>query len=194
MKGYVLLLGLLAAGIGVHVGEAGLSAVHPVTGQGDYVQVTARRKARHWVSGHGELAGLGIAVAPSSVWQILKDAGISPPPRRDVPGWAEFLRSQARAMLALDLFTADLLNGTKIYVLAVIEHDTRGIRVLGATENRVQSWVVQQARNLLMDLEDAWMSVNSSCMTGTPASPPRSTPSSRPLASGSSAPLFRRQE
>src|SRR5437764_15306792 len=61
---------------------------------------------------HGELAGLGIAVAPSTVWQILKDAGISPAPRRDGPGWAEFLRSQARAILALDFFTADLLNGT----------------------------------------------------------------------------------
>ena len=48
---------------------------------------------------HGELAGLGIAVAPSTVWQILKDAGISPAPRRDGPGWAEFLRSQAQAML-----------------------------------------------------------------------------------------------
>jgi hypothetical protein len=43
--------------------------------------------------------------------------------------------------------------------LAVIEHDARRIRVLGATENPVQSWVVQQARNLLMDLEDAGMSV-----------------------------------
>ena len=61
---------------------------------------------------HGELAGLGTAVAPSTVWQILKDAGISPAPRRDGPGWAEFLRSQAQAMLALDFFTADLLNGT----------------------------------------------------------------------------------
>ena len=108
---------------------------------------------------HGELAGLGIAVAPSTVWQILKDSGISPAPRRDGPGWAEFLRSQARAMLALDFFTAGLLNGTKVYVLAAIDHGTRRIRVLGATENPVQSWVVQQARNLLMDLEDAGMSV-----------------------------------
>jgi transposase InsO family protein len=51
--------------------------------------------------------------------------------------------------------TADLLNGTKVYVLAVIEHGTRRIRILGATGHPVQSWVVQQARNLLMDLEDA---------------------------------------
>ena len=100
---------------------------------------------------HGELAALGITVAPSTVWQILKDAGISPAPRRDGPGWAKFLRSQAQAILALDSSTADLLNGTKVYVLAVIEHGNRRVRVLGATQYPVQSWVVQQARNLLMD-------------------------------------------
>ena len=61
---------------------------------------------------HGELAGLGITVAPSTVWQILKSAGINPAPRRDGPSWAEFLRSQAQGILALDFFTADLLNGT----------------------------------------------------------------------------------
>jgi len=104
---------------------------------------------------HGELAGLGIMVAPSTVWQILKSAGINRAPRRDGPSWAEFLRSQAQGILALDFFTADLLNGTKSYILAVIEHGTRRIRILGAAEHPVQSWVVQQARNLLMDLEDA---------------------------------------
>ena len=104
---------------------------------------------------HGELAGLGITVAPSTVWQILKSAGIDPAPRRDGPGWAEFLRSQAQGILALDFFTAGLLNGTKVYVLAAIEHGTRRIRILGATEHPVQPWVVQQARNLLMDLQDA---------------------------------------
>jgi putative transposase len=71
------------------------------------------------------------------------------------PGWPEFLRSRAQGILALDFFTADLLNGAKVYVLAVIEHGTRRVRVLGATEHPVQAWVVQQARNLLMDLEDA---------------------------------------
>ena len=104
---------------------------------------------------HGELAGLGITVAPSTVWQILKNAGIEPAPRREEPGWAEFLRSQAQGILALDFFTADLLNGTKVYILAAIEHGTRRIHVLGATQHPVQAWVLQQARNLLMDLEDA---------------------------------------
>ena len=87
-------------------------------------------------------AGLG-----PTVWQILKTAGIDSAPRRDGPGWAELLRSQAQGILALDFFTADLLNGTKAYVVAVIEHGTRRVRVLGATESPVQSWVVQQARN-----------------------------------------------
>jgi putative transposase len=106
---------------------------------------------------HGELAGLGVIVAPSTVWQILKCAGIDPAPRRDGPGWLGFLRSQAQGILALDFFTVDLLNGAKVYVLAVIEHGTRRVRVLGAAEHPVQAWVVQQARNLLMDLEDAGM-------------------------------------
>ncbi len=39
---------------------------------------------------HGGLAGLGITVAASTVWQILKSAGIDPAPRRDGPGWPEF--------------------------------------------------------------------------------------------------------
>jgi putative transposase len=93
--------------------------------------------------------------APSTVWQILKDAGIDPAPRRDGPGWLQFLRSQAQGILALDFFTTNLLNGATVYVLAVIEHGTRRVRVLGATGHPVQAWVVQQARNLLMDLEDA---------------------------------------
>ena len=103
----------------------------------------------------GELAELGIKVAPPAVWQVLKNAGIDPAPRRDGLGWAEFLRSQAQGILALDFFTAGLLNGTKACVLAVIEHASRRVRVLGATQHPVQSWVIQQARNLLMDLEDA---------------------------------------
>jgi hypothetical protein len=55
----------------------------------------------------------------------------------------------------MDCFAADLLNGAKVYVLVVIEHGTRRVRILGASEHPVQAWVVQQARNLLMDLADA---------------------------------------
>src|SRR6266699_3144732 len=44
---------------------------------------------------HGELAGLGVEVAASTVWEILKKAGIDPAPRRTGPAWSQFLRSQA---------------------------------------------------------------------------------------------------
>src|ERR1017187_5409566 len=49
---------------------------------------------------HGELAGLGVKIAASTVWEILKKAGIDPAPRRSGPTWPQFLRSQAEAILA----------------------------------------------------------------------------------------------
>ena len=82
---------------------------------------------------HGELSGLGVKVAASTVWEILRNAGIDPAPRRTGPGWLQFLRSQAEAILACDFFTVGLLDGTQAYVLAVIEHASRRIRILGVT-------------------------------------------------------------
>src|SRR5450631_1953305 len=101
---------------------------------------------------HGELAGLGVKVAASTVWEILKANGIDPAPRRAGPTWPQFLRSQTDAILACDFFTADLLDGTQAHVLAVIEHATRRIRILGVTLHPTGEWTTQQARNLIMDL------------------------------------------
>ena len=61
---------------------------------------------------HGELAGLGVKVAASTVWEILKANGINPARRRTGPTWSQFLHSQADAILACDFFSADLLDGT----------------------------------------------------------------------------------
>ena len=101
---------------------------------------------------HGELAGLGVKVAASTVWGILKASGIDPARRRTGPAWPQFLRSQAEAILACDFFTVDLLDGTQAHVLAVIEHAARRIRILGVTLYPTGEWTTQQARNLLMDL------------------------------------------
>jgi putative transposase len=103
---------------------------------------------------HGELAGLGVKVAASTVWEILKANGIGPAPRRTEPAWSQFLRSQAEAILACDFFSVDLPGGTQAHVLTVIEHATRRIRILGVTLHPTGDWTAQQARNLLMDLRD----------------------------------------
>jgi putative transposase len=97
---------------------------------------------------HGELLVLGIKVAASTVWEILKDAGVDPAPERTSDGWAVFLRSQAEAILAADFFEAVTLTGARLYVLAVIEHATRRVRILGATAHPTAAWVTQAARNL----------------------------------------------
>jgi putative transposase len=78
------------------------------------------------------MAGLGVKVAASTVWEILKASGIDPAGRRNGPTWSQFLRSQGGAILASDFFTADLLDGTQAYVLAVIEHASRRIASSGS--------------------------------------------------------------
>jgi transposase InsO family protein len=104
---------------------------------------------------HGELLVLGVKVAPSTVWEILREAGIDPVPERLSTTWADFLRSQAEALLACDFFETVTLSGIPMFVLAVIEHHSRRIRVLGATAHPCAAWVTQASRNLVMDLQDA---------------------------------------
>ncbi|MEV0622710.1 hypothetical protein AB0I81_55995 [Nonomuraea sp. NPDC050404] len=55
----------------------------------------------------GELAALGYRAGASTVWLILKKAGIDPAPRRAGPTWNEFLRAQAEGILACDFFPCD---------------------------------------------------------------------------------------
>jgi putative transposase len=60
------------------------------------LEMARDHSARGYRRIHGELAGLGYKVAPSTVRKILKDAGIDPAPRRSGQTWRAFLASQAR--------------------------------------------------------------------------------------------------
>jgi hypothetical protein len=104
---------------------------------------------------HGELLALGVKVAASAVWEMLREAGIDPASGRAATTWAQFLRWQAEALLAADFIETVTLAGTRMYILAVIEHAGRRVRVLGATAHPTAAWVTQVARNLVMDLDDA---------------------------------------
>ena len=103
---------------------------------------------------HGELATMGVVIAASSIWAILKRHGIDPSPRRSGPTWAEFLATQAKGLMAYDFFHVDTILLRRLYVLAFIHHDTRLVRIAGITSNPVAGWVTQQARNISMELID----------------------------------------
>jgi putative transposase len=83
----------------------------------------------------GELKQLGIAIAPSTVWSILKDEGIDPAPGRAGPSWKEFLRTQASSIIACDFVTVDTVFLSRLFVLFLIEIKTRRVHLAGVTSN-----------------------------------------------------------
>jgi len=103
---------------------------------------------------HGELCRLGYKIGASTVWSILQRAGVDPAPQRSAVSWRQFLRAQAKGVLAVDFFTVDTVFLKRLYVLFVIEVASRRVHVLGVTAHPSGEWVAQQARNLFMALED----------------------------------------
>jgi putative transposase len=102
----------------------------------------------------GELAGLGISVSATSVRKILAGAGLGPAGARGGPSWGEFIRLQAKSMIACDFFTVDTVALRRIYVLFFVELSNRRVHLAGITSKPDGSWVAQQARNLAWGLSD----------------------------------------
>ena len=88
----------------------------------------------------GELAGLGIRIAPSTVWRILRCHGVEPAPRRGELSWSEFLRRQASGIIACDFLTVETIALKRLYVLFFIELETRRVHLGGVSANPDSAW------------------------------------------------------
>jgi transposase InsO family protein len=102
----------------------------------------------------GELLRLGIHVSATAIRTTLRRHGLDPTPRPTATTWRAFLRRQAAGILACDFFTVDTVWLRRLYVLFFIDVATRRVHLAGVTANPNAAWVTQQARNLLLRLED----------------------------------------
>jgi transposase InsO family protein len=97
---------------------------------------------------HGELCRLGHRMAPSTVWQILRDHHVDPAPHRAAVSWSAFLRSQAA--VACDFATVDSVLMRRFYLLFFIDLTSREVFLGGITTNPTAAWTAQAARNLFL--------------------------------------------
>ncbi|WP_007515029.1 integrase core domain-containing protein [Pseudofrankia saprophytica] len=103
----------------------------------------------------GECRKLQVHVSATSVRNILRRHGIGPAPRRDAgPSWSQFLRSQARGILACDFLTLGTVTMARLYVRFFVEPDRRHVWLAGVTAHPTTTWITQQARNLAYQLGD----------------------------------------
>jgi putative transposase len=102
----------------------------------------------------GELRKLGINVSATVVRSVLAEADIPPAPQRDRNSWRTFLRQHGDSILACDFLTVDTVWLRRLYVLVFLTISSRRVEYVACTSNPDGAWMLQQARNLLMDLDE----------------------------------------
>jgi transposase InsO family protein len=96
----------------------------------------------------GELKGLGVIVSATTVKKVLRKEQLGPAGKRKGPSWREFLRAQAKSVIAVDFFTVDTVWLQRLYVLFFIEVASRRVHLAGCTAHPDGEWVTQQARQV----------------------------------------------
>jgi len=96
----------------------------------------------------GELKGLGVGVSATTVKKVLREEQLGPAGKRRGPSWREFLRAQAKSVIAVDFFTVDTVWLQRLYVLFFIEIGSRRVHLAGCTAHPDSEWVTQQARQI----------------------------------------------
>jgi len=102
----------------------------------------------------GELRKLGITVSATLVRNVLAHSRVPPAPRRDQLSWRTFLRQHAETVLACDFFTVETVWLRRLYVLFFVSIARRRVEYFAYTSNPNATWMAQQARNLLMDIDE----------------------------------------
>jgi putative transposase len=102
----------------------------------------------------GELQQPGMQVSTPAIRTTLRRHGLDPTPRPTTTTWRAFLHQQAAGIIACDFFTVDTIWLQRLSVLFFIELTTRRVHLAGVTSNPDGAWVAQQARNLLLALDE----------------------------------------
>jgi putative transposase len=95
-----------------------------------------------------------VRISATAIRTTLCRHGLDPAPRPATTTWPAFLRQQAAVIVACDFFTVETVWLRRLYVLFFIELDSRQVHLAGVTANPNAAWVTQQARNLLLGLEE----------------------------------------
>jgi putative transposase len=94
----------------------------------------------------GELKGMGVRVSATPVKTILRSEHLGPAGDRRGPTWRQFLRAQAKSVIAVDFFTVDTVLLQRLYVLFFIEIATRRVHLAGCTAHPDAEWVARSRR------------------------------------------------